>query len=101
MLSRYNRMESLTLSRGDVIPLHTETDGDDTPAATHTHLPCELRRRAAANASTVGTSVGLETTASSSSKGAGPKLLAHHACNPSCDVYRMKRRLSQECPCSP
>ena len=76
-------------------------DGDDTPAARHTHLPCELRRRAAANASTVGTSVGLETTASSSSKGAGPKLLAHHACNPSCDVYRMKRRLSQECPCSP
>ena len=52
---------------------------DDAPAARHTHLPCELWRNGSA----------------------GRRRVAHHGCNPSCDAYKMKRRLSQECPCSP
>ena len=54
------------------------------PTAQHTYLPCELgghNRSATARF--------------------GGKALAHHGCNPTCDVYRARRRLSQECPCSP
>jgi hypothetical protein len=55
---------------------------DDAPPRQHTYMPCELRQN-------------------SSTTGGGLMKLAHHACNPSCDAYRMKRRLTQECPCSP
>ena len=57
---------------------------DDAPSRTHTYLPCELARH------------GVNVTA-----GATTRRLANHACNPSCEAYRAKRRLSQECPCSP
>ena len=57
---------------------------EDAPAARHTYLPCELRRHTGGANGT-----------------AWVKAPAHHACNPSCDKYRMKRRLSQDCPCSP
>ena len=48
----------------------------DAPAAEHTWLPCQL-------------------TAESG------KDNPHHQCNPSCLKLKMKRRLNQECPCSP
>ena len=72
-------------------------DSDDAPAARHTYLPCELRRRRRANGN--GSAVPSSALAAPAGDGAPP--LANHACNPSCDKYRMKRRLSQECPCSP
>ena len=50
----------------------------------------------------LGTSAGPKSGAVPSAGGERSlKRLAHHACNPSCEAYRARRRLSQECPCSP
>ena len=53
-------------------------DAPDAPTSRHLYLPCELEARAN-----------------------GSKGLAHNGCNPSCDAYKARRRLSQECPCAP
>jgi hypothetical protein len=60
-------------------------DDDDAPATRHTHLPCELLRRRQ------GVGKRKDTNASR----------LRHACDASCDRFRMKRRLSQECACEP
>lgn len=62
------------------------TDTTDAPASRHLYLPCELRHRGRAEAA---------------GGNASTKALANNGCNPSCDALRMKRRLSQECPCAP
>ena len=78
---------------------------EDDPAVRHTYLPCRLLHypgngSAAEGAGSGGSSGGRRGPGGNRLLGHG-HLLGHHACNPSCDAYRTKRRLSQECPCSP
>ena len=75
-------------------------DGADAPAARHVHLPCELRAKHRAH-SPAARALGVADDADANASSASSQPLAHHECNPSCSAYKMKRRLSQECPCAP